>query len=164
MSKYQVIDGTSYHETTSIEVIRILERARLSKTRLHISFGETDGEKAGLDWLEENDVYGFIGRSMGPVKIPLLIHSRRSLGGPGLLDHCIVRIRLSAGGKVIYQHSKYHHDDLEIRPKSDSVELADGRKLMVDVLRNGTIHASFETVSKARKYIHKLGVHALIAG
>ena len=164
MSKYQLVDGTSYHEKTSIEVIRILERCRLNRIRLHISYGETEGANEGLDWLEENDVYGFIGRSMGPNKIPLLIHNRRSLGGPGLLDHCIVRIRLTAGGKVLYQHPNYHHDDLEIRSKSDAVELAHGRKLMVDVLRNGTIHASFETVSKARKYIHKLGVQALIAG
>lgn len=162
MSKYQLVDGTSYHEKTSIEVIRILERARLNKTRLHISYGETEGANEGLDWLE-NDVYGFIGRSMGPVKIPLLIHNSRSFGGPGLLDHAIVRIRWSAGGRVLYQHPQYHHDDLAIRSKSDAVELADGRKLKVDVLRNGAIHASFESISKARKYIHKLGVHALIA-
>ena len=162
MKTYQTINGTFFDIRTPNEVIAILENARQSRTRLHVSLGETEGPNAGRDWLEENDVYGFIGRSTGSVKIPLLIHSKRSRGGPGLLDHCIVRIRTSAGGRVLYQHPKYHHGDLEIRRKLVPVELEDGRVLTVAVFRGNQEQAAFENVTQARRYINKLGVRAEI--
>lgn len=163
MKTYQNYNGTSYDQRTPIEVIRILEHARLNRDRLHVSLGFTEGPSIGQDWLEENDVYGFIGRSTGTIKIPLLIHNRRSLGGPGLLDHCIVRIRTSTGNRVLYQHPSYHHDDLEIRRKSEPLVLEDGRILTVDVLCAGKIHASFESMQKARRFFSKLGVRAAIS-
>ena len=163
LKSYQVINGTSYSERTPAEVIRVLEEARANRTRLHISLGETDGPNIGIDWLEEFETYGYIGRSMGPTKVPLLIANSRSLGGGALLDHCIVRIRLSAGGQVLYQHPNYHHGAMEIRHNAKSEQLPDGRLLTVDVLREGMIHASFENMSKARRWIHKMGVVAPIA-
>jgi hypothetical protein len=163
MKEYTTVNGTSYDLRTPIEVINVLEKARLNRTRLHISLGETDGNEAGKDWLEENMVYGFIGRSTGSIKIPLLIHNRRSLGGPGLLDHCIVRIRTSQGGRVLWTHPSYHHGTLEIRQKTEPVTLRDGRTLTVDVLRDGELHASFESIDKARRWVNKLGVAAPIA-
>lgn len=162
MKNYKLVNGTSYDERTPDEVIRILESARQHRTRLHISLGETAGPQAGRDWLEENSVHGFIGRSTGSIKIPLIVHNRRSLGGPGLLDHCIVRIRTAAGGRVIWQHPRYHHGLMQIRQKAEPVVLQDGRTLRVEVLRDGEIQAAFEDVTKARRYIHKLGLHAEI--
>lgn len=162
MKQYKIVNGTSYNVRTPNEAVAILEIARQNRTRLHVSLGETEGTEAGKDWLEENDVYGFVGRSTGDIKIPLIVHNRRSLGGPGLLDHCIVRIRTSQGGRVLWMHPNYHHDTLEIRFKTASVTLPDGRTLTVDVFRNGEVHASFENVSKARRYINKLGVRAEI--
>lgn len=160
MKQYKTVNGTSYDTRTPDEVINVLEKARQNRTRLHVSFGDS---KSGRDWLEESDVYGVIGRSTGSVKIPLLIHNRRSLGGPGLLDHCIVRIRTSQGGRILWEHPEYHHGDLEIRQKAEPVTLPDGRTLNVDVLRDGEIHASFETYGKARHWVRKLGVIAPIA-
>src|SRR5438105_3695918 len=131
MSKsYKIVAGTSYDERTPDAVIRVLENARQNRTRLHISLGDTG---TGLDWLEEFESHGYVGRSMGPVKVPLLIANRRSTGGGAILDHCIVRIRESAGGRVLYQHPQYHHGDLELRQKSEPVTLPDGRVLTVDV-------------------------------
>ena len=160
MKEYQVVSGTSYHASTPIEVIAVLENARLNRSRLHISLGDSE---SGRDWLEENMVNGFIGRSSGSIKVPLLIHNRRSVGGPSLLDHCIVRVRESAGGRVLYQHPGYHHGQFHIRQKAEPVTLLDGRRLNVDVLRDGEIHASFEGMDKARRWLHKLGVTAPIA-
>lgn len=165
MKPYQIINGTFYDTRTPDEVIRVLESARLNRTRLHISLGETDNDrgKIGRDWLEEFETHGYIGRSMGPVKVPLLLSNSRSIGGGAILDHCIVRIRTSAGGRVLWQHPQYHHGVLEIRRKAEPVELPDGRLLTVDVLRDGELHASFEGMAQARRWVQKLGLIAPIA-
>ena len=96
------------------------------------------------------------------MKVPLLMANRRSMGGGAILDHCIVRIRTSSGGRVLYQDPKYHHGQLEIRKKPEPMKLPDGRWLNVDVHRDGELHASFETVAKARRWVQKLGVTAPI--
>jgi hypothetical protein len=62
----------------------------------------------------------------------------------------------------LYQHPKYNFGNMEIRQKAMPVELPDRRVLTVDVLRDGTTHASFETVEKARRWVRKLGVVAPI--
>lgn len=164
MKTYKIVNGTSYDERTPDEVVAVLENARQSRQRLHISLGETDNDRGqiGRDWLEEFETHGYVGRSMGPVKVPLLVANRRSLGGGAILDHCIVRIRESAGGRVLYQHPQYHHGHLEIRTKAEPVD-SDGRILTVDVLRDGELHAAFENMEKARRWVHKLGVTAPIA-
>ena len=160
MKTYKHINGTSFDERTPDEVIRVLESARQNRTRLHISLGDT---ASGRDWLEEFETHGYVGRSMGPVKVPLLVANTRSLGGGSILAHCIVRIRTSAGGLVLWQHPDYHHGTLEIRQKTEPVTLPDGRTLTVDVLRDGELHASFEDMQKARRWVNKLGVIAPIA-
>ncbi len=160
MPEYQVVNGTSYHAETSAAVIEVLERARQNRTRIHVSYGDA---ATGKDWLEEFDIAGYVGRSMGPVKVALLIGNRRSLGGGAMLDHCIVCIRASAGGRVLYQHPVYHFGNLVIRPKAEPVTLPDGRTLKIDVIRDCQLHASFESVEKARRWVHKLGVVAPIS-
>lgn len=163
MKNYNVVNGTSYDFRTPDEVIRVLEQARLNRTRLHVSLGHTDGEKIGLDWLEEFESNGYVGRSMGPIKVPLLIANRSSLGGGALLDHCIVRVRQSAGGRVLWLHPAYHFGTVEIHPKVEPLELPDGRVLAVDVVRDRELHAAFENMAQAGRWVQKMGVVAPIA-
>ncbi len=155
MKEYQVVNGTFYDLRTSVEVIEVLEKARLNRTRLHISLGDT---ATGRDWLDEFQCFGFIGRSMGPTKVPLILPLRRSIGGSSILDHCIVRVRHSAGGCVLYQHPAYHHGKIEVRQKERPIVLADGRALLLDVLRDNQVQAAFESVAKAMRYVQKLGL------
>jgi len=159
MPEYQIVNGTSYHVETPAAVIEVLERARQNRTRITISYGDA---ATGKDWLEEFDIAGYVGRSMGPVKAPLLIANRRSIGGGAILDHCIVRIRSSVGGRVLYQHPAYHFGTLAIRPKAEPVTLPDGHTLKIDLIRDGHLHAAFESVEKARRWVQKLGVVAPI--
>jgi hypothetical protein len=160
MKTYKIINETSFDTRTQDEVIGVLETARLNRTRLHISLGDS---ASGRDWLEECETYGYVGRSLGPTKVPLMIANSRSLGGGAILDHCIVRIRESAGGQVLYQHPKYHHGQLEIRRKTEPVELSNGRILTVDVLRDGQMQAAFENFESARRWAQKLGIGVRVA-
>lgn len=107
---YQVINGTAYHVETPDVIIKILEDARQSNRHIRLRFCYGDTE-TGRDWGETCDTAGYIGRSTGSIKIPLLIRKVTSYGGGGLLDHCIVRIEKKVNGgsyREVYRHPKYH--------------------------------------------------------
>ena len=101
----KVINGTTFHVETPIEVCNILNDAITSRhsKRIRIFLGD---KETGKDWNEFHDTIGYVGRSTGSSKIPLMIHNTRSTGGGAILDDCIVKI--TADKKTIYQHPKYH--------------------------------------------------------
>ena len=143
------VNGTFYNGATPAEVIRILEDSRQIGTRLRLHYGDT---KTGRDWLEEYDVTGKIGRSTGTIKIPLIISSARSHGGPGVLDHCIVKIRTAAGSAVLYQHPEYHYGKVTIHRDESMPELP----FAVDV--EGSIHARFKTEAERENWLKKMAI------
>ncbi|MBU2346535.1 MAG: hypothetical protein KJ888_20285, partial [Gammaproteobacteria bacterium] len=101
-------NGIEYHDETPEAVIKILEDNLRNhrQERLRLYYGDSE---TGLDWEEVYDVTGYVGHSTGTVKIPLLVHNARSLGGSPILDHCIVKItKTTKPYKVLYQHPKYH--------------------------------------------------------
>lgn len=103
--QYQVVNGTFYDVRTNQEVINILEEARKNRTRIVVDYGDVE---TGRSWEEEFDICGYVGRSFGgKFNIPLLVHNKRSMGGGSLLDHCVIKISLSKGKKVLYKHPKY---------------------------------------------------------
>ncbi len=82
-----VVHGTSYHVATDPTLVSVLERARSAGTRLRFFLGNP---ATGQLW---GDVeVGTIGRSMGPIRVPLVIHNRRSMGGGALMDDCLVAV------------------------------------------------------------------------
>lgn len=97
---YRVCNGTWYHEGTPDAAIKAVEIARQSHTRIHLNLGDT---QTGRSWGEVHDVTGYVGRSMGPIKIPILIYNSRSIGGSGILTHCILSIHTSRGNRLLYQ-------------------------------------------------------------
>ena len=111
---YQVVNGTFYHKETPKRVVNALEFSRqYQHQRLVIFLG--DG-KTGKAWGDIEE--GRIGRSTGDIKIPLIIANSRSIGGPGLLDHCIVKILAAHGKTVIYQHPEYNKKGVEFYGKN----------------------------------------------
>ncbi len=100
-----ILNGTHFNDCTSLRVGTLLENLRQNKTRVKLCFGDT---QTGEDWEEKFDTVGRIGRSTGPKMVPLLIHNSRSTCGVAILTHCIVKISESKGGKILYQHLKYH--------------------------------------------------------
>ncbi len=113
--EYQRLEnGTCYHKETSQEIINILENARLNKKRIRVYFGD----KNGKSWNEEYMTIGYIGRSTGEIKIPLLIHNTRSYGGGGLLDHYIVKIVNISSKRVEYVHKNFRQSLFTAKEKS----------------------------------------------
>lgn len=106
--KYKIVNNTAYHFDTEDTIVDILEKAREEpKTRLRFYYGDV---KTGRDWGDIHDQVGYIGRSTGEIKIPLIIYNTRSYGGGALLDDCIVKIETSRGKRVLYEHPNYHKE------------------------------------------------------
>jgi hypothetical protein len=155
--RYKRYAGIYFHADTPLEVVQALNTARLARTRVRLSYGDTE---TGRDWLEEHDVEGTIGNSTGPLRVPLLIPTSRSHGGPALPDQCIVKIRETRSGKVLYRHPKYHTGTVTIREigpdetcGTESLR-ALGYTHAVDV--DGTNHANFRSRKAAERFVRKL--------
>ena len=150
-TKYQRLDnGTCYHSKTDEQVVNVLEKARIARTRIRIFFGDTE---TGRDWLEEFETVGYIGRSCGEIKVPLLLLSSRSDGGCAVLDHCIVKIMV--GREIVYRHPHYHLGNLTIGSCPEVI----GKTVMAKagyttgVYHDGKNIANFKTGAKAQKYV-----------
>lgn len=140
MAKYKIVNGTSYNIDTPEEVVRWLETSRERGQRIRIFYGDTG---TGKDWREEFDTMGHIGRSNGQIKIPLLIKTKRNLGGGAILDHCIVKITTKDSvGKIrtVYQHPEYH-----LYKNSMQIQEIDGAIYRYKIVIDG------ETVSQHKK-------------
>jgi hypothetical protein len=149
--EYRKVGGIYYHVQTPDAVIEALESARSRRQRVRIYLGDA---KTGRDWLEECDVTGYIGNSLGPLRVPLLINNRRSTGGSALLDHCIVKIKVTSG-TILYQHPSYHLGTFTIREITSGNELrAKGYSHAVDL--DNSNHANFKSLAAAEKNIRRM--------
>jgi hypothetical protein len=118
------VGGTIYHDWANLEVIGILEGYRILNQgnhlhgtpaepglRLRLHYGD---RLTGEDWMDTNDVTGYISRSTGDKPIPILCANARSTGGSPILTECIVRIRTAAVEKnlgtplELWRHPSYH--------------------------------------------------------
>ena len=97
-------NGYWFNPETNVEVMKVISGLNCynRRQRVRIFLGDI---KTGKAWNEENDVTGYIGRSTGSKKIPLLVHNQNSLGGGGILTHCIVAIYTTSGA-CLYKHPK----------------------------------------------------------
>jgi len=135
--------GTYYQDTTQAAVINALERARTTHTRIRLFLGDT---KTGRDWLEEWDVTGYVGRTMGPIKAPILLRNSRSTGGGIISTDCI--LRLIVDGREVYRHPKYRLPIIEIG--CSPVNVNQPRRYYAKV--NGELHARFKTEAQAKRW------------
>lgn len=132
--------GTWFHEQTPRELREAIDKAMEKGANVRIHLGDPE---TGRDWLEENDVQGKFGRSMGPLKVPLLVE-KGEIGGGALLDHCVVRLVVS--GREAWKHPNWHLPKLEFRPSS-----MEGYS--TEILADGAVHARFKTERQADKWM-----------
>lgn len=114
------------------------------KPRLRLYLGDA---KTGKPWLEENDVLGYIGRSTGTQKVPLLIYSSNSHGGGRILDHCIVAIQ-DTNKNWLYKHEGFNVPNL-----TKTVIGSDNEYPVSVALVGGGVVARFKTELKANNWI-----------
>lgn len=142
---------TWFDARTPKKVQTALEEARKSGDRLRIFSGNPD---TGRDWMEEFDTIGTIGRSMGPMKSPLLI-AEGEYGGPALLTHCILRIVNLSTGEELYRHPKYHTPKMELT-EAASYDKVEGYTHCVKVEgKDGVMetHANFKSQAEAAHWL-----------
>lgn len=97
----QVLHDTWYHKNTPKDLVRLLDALYQTKQRVMLVYGNIF---TGVPWdLDANNSNrGFIGKSSGSKRVPLLVKTSRSPGGDAILDLYILQIRDSRGGKVLY--------------------------------------------------------------
>lgn len=146
--RYSKVGETCFHPDTPEELQILLndliENRR--ETRVRVILGDS---KTGRDWGEENDVVGYLGRSTGTVKIPLLIHNKRSSGGPALSDDCILQIRIN-GGRILWTHPNYKPSHYSVRTFPPE-PYSDGKVYTAMVQKDGEEHALCETKEQAER-------------
>lgn len=132
MKEYKVVEGTYFNSKTPDVVCDILNTYLNQDKTIRVFYGDTE---TGRCWMDEYDTIGRVGRSMGPRKIPLLIKTKRSMGGGAILDNCIIRIQ--EGSRILYRHDKFHMPKVE----------ATGCQVMFD----GEVYANCKSVVQAQK-------------
>lgn len=135
--------ATAFHPETSVEVRMILERYRKTGRRLRIWYGDPE---TGRDWLEETDVVGYVSRSSGPVRVPILL-TEGLIGGPAILDRNIVKLADAQSRCVLWQHPLYRTPSMRI-----CIERQDDRFGCV-VLIDGQEWARFSSYAKAAQWV-----------
>ena len=95
-------NGTSFAVGTNNKIMSIIQRAINNRTRIRVFYGD---KETGKDWCTY-DTIGRVGRSSGGIKVPILVKTKRSLGGEEILTDYIVKITIDK--QVVYKHPKYH--------------------------------------------------------
>lgn len=164
MAVYRTIDDneTWFDASTPAPVRKVLERCRMNGKMVRVFHGD---RVTGRDWMDEFDTVGRIGRSMGPMKVPLLVPQGEN-GGGALLSSCIVRIIDVDSNTELYRHPTYHCPELEIRAITDDFYMdLKGKKVILaqqgythsvwgrDKDGKEVQHANFKSLGRAAKYV-----------
>lgn len=114
--------GFWFSEDTNEQVKRIISTIGRDR-RVRVWYGDI---KTGKSWNEENDICGYIARSTGDKKIPLLVNNGRSYGGGGLLDDCIIKIVDTKTKQVLYKHPLFNQSVFMVDKVFNDMVLCDG--------------------------------------
>lgn len=116
-----------YSQDTPEAVKLAINKAYAQSKLIRIFYGESNG----VDWCEENDTIGFIGRSTGSLKIPLLLAPRCNKSdsslypaseGDAIMLNCIIKIIDVQSERVLYQAANYQTPEFSIKTISHAVD------------------------------------------
>jgi len=135
--------GTWYPYDTPAPVVAELEVAIKLDRRIRVWLGDKETGKA---WPEEYDVIGKVSRSMGPIKVPILLENNTSQAGGAVLTSSVVAIAHGPGTVRAYEHPGFDLGTWTIEPSKFH-----GYKR--DVCCNDELVARFKTEVSAQRYI-----------
>jgi hypothetical protein len=145
-AEYIVTNGTYYDKGTDAAVIQALEAVRAEDTRVRLFRGNTE---TGEAWSDEYEVCGYIGRSVGPICVPILLNNKRSRWGGAVLTGSIVGVQYRTRSGAIawtYKHPRLNLGEWTWHPAdAEAGKHAEAR-------RDGKLHARFATEEQARRY------------
>ena len=120
-------DELYFDKDTDIEAALVLNSLFKSRKRVKIYYGD---KESGRNWNEIFGIFGYVGRTTGTKKAPILVYSKRSYGGGLISTGSILAIRESSiNGSFLYEHSKFVKPSVSIL-KEDEGEynvLIDGK-------------------------------------
>lgn len=98
----KIANGTEYSAGTPNSVVGALEEARLTGRRIRVFYGNPE---TGEDAKAQLHTLGYVGRSAGERKFPVIVYNKRSLAGVRIKDDQIVKI--TSGREILWKHPKY---------------------------------------------------------
>ena len=158
-AKHPASKNTWYRAGTPKKVAAILEAARCSYsdnrdggTILRLFYGDPE---TGKDWAEEHDCVGFIGRSMGPMRVPLIMEPllddvrdiTSSNCGGSINTVNVLRIIDVRRAEEVYRAKNYVLPQFAIEVKEGDVPYP------VVVMREDKSVAAFDNHEKAAQWI-----------
>lgn len=113
LSAYRGVEdhATWYDSTVPYPVRREIDYAIANNRRVRLFLGDP---KTGRDWAEEHDVMGYVSRSMGPMRTPILLARSSSHGGGSILCANVLKIVDIQARRVLYQHARYSAPKLRL--------------------------------------------------
>ncbi|MCK4666869.1 hypothetical protein KAU33_08975 [Candidatus Dependentiae bacterium] len=107
MVGYVEMNGTRYDEDTPEELIHVLEQVRNLGLRIKLCYGD---QMTGRDWEETCDIKGYVSRSTGKIKVPILVYNTRNISGSEIPTAHIVKIEYAnkKQGLILWEHPNYH--------------------------------------------------------
>ncbi len=84
-TKYKEIDGMFFSKDTDETFARFIVCAHLNKRRIFIRHNDGWEDFSGYHSKDGLTTFCYVGRSTGMIKIPLVISSKRSLGGCAMI-------------------------------------------------------------------------------
>lgn len=141
MEKYSEFYGMWFADGTPEKLKTVILNGYRSNCRFRFWYGDVE---SGGSWDEENDVCGYIGKSGGNIKVPLLLNKSNSTGGVELTNN-IVKIYNITLKKVVYQHPTFNQS------KFEAVNGSDMKVYAANVLQDGKIYSRCKTFQSAVK-------------
>jgi len=129
----------AFEKGTPDGVRKALIGAWMKRLRVRIFYGNTE---TGEQYLEDLDVIGKVGRSVGHSKVALMVHNSRSLGGGQIDTDRILRITCTKTKRDLYRADNYRMPVLtEYEMEQPMICGADGEYVLTHaVARNHLCH------------------------
>lgn len=112
-SESPLSNQTFFEFGTDPTVKKVIENLMHKDEMIRLMVGDPE---TGVDSCSEFEVVGFVGRSCGSMKVPLISEPGENFGGP-ISTSRVLRILRVRDGKELYRHPKYQTPNVSVKPE-----------------------------------------------